>query len=322
MVAAVETMAYGRGVPWHALGTKTENPLSTAEEMLAAAGLDWTVEKQEIFTHFGGMEHTVADRFATVRQTDGMPLGIVGATYRIVQNREAFAWADSLVDSGAAKYETAGSLFKGRRVFLSMELPEGISIPGDTGDVKPYILITNGHDGTTVLQGSVTMVRVVCANTWTLALAGATRTFRIRHSGSIDGKLAAAREALGITFTYVGNFQKVAEALMLQKVAESQVEAILRTAFPVPESQDRPDRIDNSDFAKAFNVYRSATNLDPIRGTGWSVLQATGEYLDHVVDYHGRRYSDLDVRMDSIIYDGPAAQKKQRVLDLVLASRR
>lgn len=317
MTAAVETMAYGRGIPWHTLGTKTANPLSTAEEMLAAAELNWEVRKTPIYTHFHGEQVIVPARWANVRMSDGAVLGDVGDSYQIVQNREAFAWADSLVDDGSAKYETAGSLFGGRRVFLSMELPDGISVPGDAGEVKPYILITNGHDGGTILQASVTMVRVVCANTWTLALAGAKRTFRIRHTGSIDGKIAAARTALGVTFNYTARFQEVADRLALTKVTEKQIERILREAFPVPESQDVPDRIDQSDFAKVLEVYRTSENLDPIRGTGWAVLQATGEYLDHVVDYHGRRFSDVDVRMDSIVYEGPASARKQKVLDLL-----
>lgn len=317
MVAAVETMAYGRGIPWHGLGEKTENPLSTAEEMLEAAGLAWEVRKTPMTTMHDGDQIIVPNTWANVRQSDGAVLGVVGDAYQILQNRAAFAFADNVVDSGAAKYETAGSLFGGRRVFLSMEIPEGIQVPGDTGEVKPYILVTNSHDGSSPVIGAVVMVRVVCNNTLTAALAGAKRTFRVRHTGSLEGKIAAAREALGITFTYIDTFQEIAGRLALAKVTDRQIDKILREAFPVPESQDNPDRIEQSDWWKVRELYRTTENLDPIRGTAWAVLQATGEYLDHVVDYHGRRFADLDVRMDSIIYDGPAAAKKQKVLDLL-----
>ena len=317
MPAQIETMAYGKGIPWHGLGVKTDSELTTAEEMLQAAELDWTVNKVPMWTRFEGSDVEVPNTWANVRQSDGSVLGVVGDAYRIVQNRDAFAWADSLVDDGAAKYETAGSLMGGRRVFLSMELPDGVKIDGDTSETKPYLLVTNGHDGGTILQASVTMVRVVCANTWTLALAEATRTFRIRHTGSPDGKLAAAREALGITFTYIARFQEIGEALSLRTVTDRQVDAILRQAFPVPATQDRPDRIEQSDWWKVRELYRTTENLDPIRGTAWGLLQASGEYLDHEVDYHGRRFGDVDVRMDSIVYDGPAALRKQKVLRIL-----
>lgn len=317
MVAAVETMAYGRGIPWHALGTKTENPLSTAEEMLEASGLLWDVVKTPMTTRFGGADVIVPNTWANVRQSDGSVLGVVGDAYQILQNRAAFAFADNLVDSGAAKYETAGSLFGGRRVFLSMEIPEGVKVPGDEGSVKPYILVTNSHDGSSPVIGAVVMVRVVCNNTLTAALAGAKRTFRVRHTGSLEGKIAAAREALGVTFTYIDTFSEIAGRLAMTKVTEKQIDKILEAAFPIPETQKNPDRIEQSDFWKVRDLYRETENLDPIRGTAWGLLQAVGEYVDHVQDFHGRRFADVDVRMDSIVYDGPAAIRKQKVLDLL-----
>jgi len=314
MVAAVETMAYGRGVPWHGLGVKTANPLSTAEEMLVAAGLDWTVSKEPIRTESGVV---IPDLYATVRNIDLAALGVVGRAYRPVQNAEAFGWADMLVDSGEAKYETAGSLFGGRRVFLSMELPDGIHVPGDEGEVKPYILVTNSHDGSSPLIGAVVLVRVVCSNTLTMALAGATRTFKIRHTGSIDGKIAAAREALGITFAYLARFEEASRVLATTPVTDRQVDRLFKSTFPVPPMQQTPDRIDQSDFAKVREVYRTSENLDPIRGTAWGVLQAVGEYVDHVIDYNGRRFDTLDVRANSLLYGGPAAQRKQKAYGLV-----
>jgi len=314
MVAAVETMAYGRGIPWHGIGVKTDNPLSTAAEMLDAAGLNWRVTKEPIFTADGT---EIPDLYAQIRDTDRAPVGIVGRAYRSVQNIEAFTWADMLVDDGSAKYETAGSLFGGRRIFLSMEIPEGISVPGDEGEVKPYILVTNSHDGSSPLIGAVVMIRVVCSNTLTMALDGATRTFKIRHTGSIDGKIAAAREALGVTFTYMARFARVSEILATTPVSTRQADRLFRSTFPVPDSQKAPDRIDQSDFAKVREVYGTAANLDPIRGTAWGVLQAVGEYVDHVINYDGRRFSDLDVRANSLLYGGPAAQRKQRAYELV-----
>jgi len=45
MPANVETMAYVGKVPWHGQG-KSVPPDVNAEEMIQAAGLDWSVEKQ------------------------------------------------------------------------------------------------------------------------------------------------------------------------------------------------------------------------------------------------------------------------------------
>jgi phage/plasmid-like protein (TIGR03299 family) len=322
MPAEVETMMYAREVPWHGIGTKVEG-LQTSAEALKAAGLDWTVHQAPltyapIRTPGDLVQVQYPGRVANYRSSDGAALGIVGDGYQIVQNAEAFEWADSLVDSGEAKYETAGALFGGRRVWLMMELPEGISVPGDDGEIKPYILVTNGHDGGTSLQGSVTMVRTVCANTWTLAIASAIRTFKIRHSGSIDGKLAAARQALGVTFSYSQEFAIAAQALVESPITDKLAEKVLERVFPLPaRAQKNPDRVDLEQFGQVLNVYRNSPNLQNIRGTKWGVLQAVGEFLDHETEYRGRVFDAAEVRMDSILYDGPAAAKKQQAFKLL-----
>lgn len=41
-------MAYYGEMPWHGLGTRLER-VATADEMLAAAGLAWTVSKRRLY---------------------------------------------------------------------------------------------------------------------------------------------------------------------------------------------------------------------------------------------------------------------------------
>ena len=47
MAHQVETMAYAGEVPWHGLGVKVIDDL-TPEQMMQKAGVDWSVEKQDI----------------------------------------------------------------------------------------------------------------------------------------------------------------------------------------------------------------------------------------------------------------------------------
>jgi phage/plasmid-like protein (TIGR03299 family) len=319
MPDAVETMAYDvtRGVPWHGKGVALEG-LSTAKEAAEAAGLTWTAALEPMFLGDGT---PVADRFANVRQSDRSTLGIVGKGFVNVQPVDCFDWADNLVDDGSAKYDTMGALMGGRRIFLSMILPEGVQVPGDNGPMDTYLMISNGYDGMTKLRGDVVSVRTVCQNTWTLAIKGATRSFAIRHTGSMEGKLAAAREALGITFEYTEALQAASEKLMALKVSDKQADSVLERVFPIPaRAQKDTSKIDSTSFGEVRELYHTSPNLDPIRGTGWSILQAVGEFVDHEMDYHGRRFDDDDVRFDSIMYGGPAAAKKQRAYD-ILTSR-
>ena len=146
MPAEVETMFSAREVPWHGIGTVVPDAL-TAEEAIRESGLDWEVTKEPFFVKDSSGEYHLAPRFyATVRSTDGRILGSVKEDYTVFQNRDAFSFADNLVDSGEAKYETAGSLFHGAWVWLTMKMPKQVLIAGDD-PVDMYLLLNSSHDG-------------------------------------------------------------------------------------------------------------------------------------------------------------------------------
>src|SRR4029079_7544837 len=132
-----------------------------AAEALQLAGLDFAVEKAPLYAKVGKTSVLVPGKMATVRTDTNTPLGVVSPRYRVVQNADAFAFADAIVDSGGAHYETAAALFGGRQVFLSMELPNDTHVAGDPSDYGLSLLVSNGHDGKNALRADVTVERVV-----------------------------------------------------------------------------------------------------------------------------------------------------------------
>ena len=119
MAANVETMMYVREKPWHGLGTMVEEA-PTSAVALRLAGLDRTVDRKSIQV-CGGRK--VDNFFANVRSSDGAVLGVVSDRYKVVQNVDAFAFTDSLIE-GEVRYETAGSLMGGRKIWLLAKLPD------------------------------------------------------------------------------------------------------------------------------------------------------------------------------------------------------
>lgn len=118
MAANVETMFYTREKPWHGLGTRVEEAPASADA-LRLAGLDWQVIQEPIFTD---NEELISGYKANVRDSDRKVLGVVSDRYKIVQNQEAFSFTDTLLGNGV-RYETAGSLQEGRKVWLLARLP-------------------------------------------------------------------------------------------------------------------------------------------------------------------------------------------------------
>jgi phage/plasmid-like protein (TIGR03299 family) len=197
---------FARQDAWHRLGT-TLTDVFTAEEAMRIGHLGgWDVRKTPLHTTEISAEGVttleVPGHFATVRTNPFTgavePLGVVGRGYRPIQNEEHCEVLNQLVDDSAAIFDTAGSLRGGRQVFVSLRLPETMRI-GGTDQVDVNIVALNSHDGTSAFRLLVTPVRVVCANTQAAALANHSASISVRHTASAKGRVAAARDALGLT---------------------------------------------------------------------------------------------------------------------------
>lgn len=323
-----------RGLPWHvALSRRLDVPelmqeaggLLKAQDALQIGGLAFDVLQEPIHRMSGktASRHKVYEVIegwvANVRQDTGATLGIVKPTYKVLQNIDAFAFADALVDSGDAKYETAGSLFGGKLIFLSMEVPDEIHVEGDPSDYRLFLVISNGHDGRHATEAFVTVERTMCKNTLKAGRKGSISHWTIRHTSGLDGRLQTAREALGLSFRYAESFAQTASDLVAKPLAERQVEEIIRSLFPVPErDQDRPERFPMTVAGKVLEVYNTSPSIEPLKGNAYGVLNAVTEYLDHVQEYRGRVTTSDEVRADSLMFGGTAEIKKQAALDLLV----
>lgn len=176
MAHEVETMFYAREKPWHGLGERVEEALCSFDA-LKLGGLNWTVIQKPIFTN-DYIE--VTGYKANVRSKDDKVLGVVTDRYKVVQNSTAFEFTDSLLGDGI-RYETAGSLQEGRKVWLLARLPEIYKVAGD--DVNSYLVFSNSHDGSGAIRCCITPIRVVCQNTLNLALHDAHRIWSTIHVG-------------------------------------------------------------------------------------------------------------------------------------------
>jgi phage/plasmid-like protein (TIGR03299 family) len=182
------SMFYVGDPPWHNLGIRLDHP-ATAEEAIEAAQLDYTVKKKPLRAVIHAKRHAeVGDHFATVRLDTGDVLGVVGSRYEVIQNRDAFAFFDALVGDDEAIYHTAGVLGKGERIWILAKLPDYIRV-GKNDLVEKYLLLTNSHDGSSLVRAKLTPIRVVCQNTLSVALNGSEQEVRIRHTANAREKL-------------------------------------------------------------------------------------------------------------------------------------
>ena len=96
--------------------------------------------------------------WANVRDSDRKVLGVVTNRYKVIQNEEAFSFTDSLLGEGV-RYETAGSLQGGKKVWLLARMPQDYIITGER--ISPYLVFSNTHDGSGAIKVALTPIRVV-----------------------------------------------------------------------------------------------------------------------------------------------------------------
>lgn len=264
-----------------------------AAAMIAAAGLDWTVEQHPLEAVVGREYQTlrvpVPRHVANVRSDTRAVLGVVGEGYEPLQNCAAFAFCDGITDSGRAHWIGAGATRGGARVHALMKLDREVGIGGADGEeVLPLLCFRNGHDGGLAVTVSVAPFRLACVNGMLLPLADAQRTWKARHTANVEAKLADARRTLGIAWRYYDELEELGGRLIGEPIGESEFERFLAQLVPLPEP--RPDGSDGGRAVRNVErvreairmAYRTAPDLADIRGTRWGALQAVTAYVDHV----------------------------------------
>jgi phage/plasmid-like protein (TIGR03299 family) len=278
----VETMFYSRETPWHGLGTRVEEAL-TSSEAIEKAGLDWEVNPMPMFININGKPVEVPNVVANVRSSDNSVLGTVTDRYKIVQNKEAFAFTDALLTNKdiPVKYETAGSLQNGKKVWMLANMPES-EIVGEKYEV--HLVFYTSHDGKGAIKVACTPVRCVCQNTVNLAIKNASRIWTTKHMGNMESKLAEAYRTLNLATDYITNLQREAEILADQKFSGSDVDSFIERLIPIAKDACDRNKLNLTDMREELkDRWAMAPDLASIRDSKWGMIQAVSDFATHRV---------------------------------------
>jgi len=353
-VAVMVAGEAARQALWHRLGVQVRDAV-TSDQAITLASLDWRVLKVPTAYRWGDETREMGDVFALVRSDTGAHLGTVGRRYQVIQNADAFRFMDQVLAEHGARYETAGAIHGGAKVWLQVSLPEAAFTLAGNDRVEATALFTNPHDGSGVARCIPTSDRVVCANTLRVATnKAADAGLKIRHTGSIRGKLDDARRALGIAVRGFERFREQADTLRATRVpderayfgevldavldmtaaraglgAERLADAdILAAVIAGQEAKHRAVKsyqraIDErgailSDILQRYE--RERCGVGGARGTAWAALNAVTEHADHWTG--GRKVGtqqERDGRRMESILTGERDGMKQTALSAALA---
>ena len=299
MVDGKAQMAYVGKTPWHGLGVELEEGV-TPQEMMVAAGLDWSVDKADL--HYGRFaDKKVEGKQALIRSTDSKLLDIVGVDWNPVQNIEAFNFFDSFCKSGQMSMHTAGSLFDGKRVWALAKIASDFELfNGDK--VEGFLLFSNPHKFGQAVDIRFTPVRVVCNNTLTLSLGQqAQNAVKLNHRKEFEPE--GVKQVLGLATKHMDEYKDTARFLGSKQVSDAEFKKFLTEIFGASRKEDKLTR----SAQMAYEALHTQPGAEFAQGSWWSALNAVTYVTDHQLGRAG------DTRLNSIWYGATRTKKIEAV---------
>lgn len=255
---------------------------------------------------------------AVVREDTSEVLGIVGSAYCPLQNTEAFDWFEPFLEERLATLETAGSLFKGKKVWI-LAKTLGIEDVDREDPVESYILLSNAHDGSSAVKVGFTPIRVVCNNTLSTAeRSNLSKLIRIRHTSGVADTLEMIRDVMDtVNSQFVATVEQY-RTLTKRDVSVNDLRKYVNLVFSslkveqIVDDEDARVKAENNDERKMI-LEKVERFFEYERGkTSWNMYNALNTYFNH------ESGKTLDSRYNSLWFGGNSSRLDQKALKIAL----
>ncbi|MEB0027383.1 DUF932 domain-containing protein [Pseudomonas sp. MH9.2] len=318
MAHLVEQMAYVGTTPWHGLGNQL-SPKQPLEVWQQEAGMNWQIQESPVRFMADSVDHlctihSFPEQKVLYRSDNKEALSVVSQRYQVVQPREVLEFYRDLTERSGYELETAGVLKGGRKLWALARTGQSTALKGNDV-VNGYLLLATSCDGTLATTATPTTIRVVCNNTLTIAVNGASQAIKVPHSTRFNPQ--AVKQQLGITVSQWDDFMYRMRTLAARPVKAHEAKDYLLSVLCETQTGN-PERTGTSNeraLTKVLSMYDGhgrGAELEAANGTAWGLLNAVTEYVDHE-----RRARSNEYRMDTAWF-GQGAAIKQRALNSAL----
>ncbi|MBO3752173.1 DUF932 domain-containing protein [Streptosporangiaceae bacterium NEAU-GS5] len=292
MPADVESMFSVREMPWHRQGEVLPDYPGSWAEARKLAGLAWdpvtapVYERREVDDGAPTYE-TIPGWQRITRSDTNATLWINRDSYTVIDHEQMGEIVESVLAQPGVKWETAGVLDEGRAVWCLALLDEPIQLPGDDSLTMPFMAVTNRHGIPGACTLRATAVRIVCANTFRAAELEGERTgatFSFVHKNGWKARLEEARQAVTGTRREIARYVELARELLGIAITPRQRERFITAFIPAPPEGLVTDRVARNieEARQAVRSILESRTTEQVADTAYGLVQAAGEYLDHV----------------------------------------
>jgi phage/plasmid-like protein (TIGR03299 family) len=268
-------MAHTGAAPWHRLGSALppRQPLSVWAEK---AGMEWEILDAPVLYRGDSDDpsavHAFDEQRFLYRSDSKAALSAVSRRYRVVQPRAVLEFYRDLSEVAGYDLETGGVLKGGRKFWALARMGKEVAIKRKDV-VRGYILLATSCDGTLATTATPTTVRVVCNNTLTMALNGATGAVKAPHSTSFDAD--DVQRQLGIAVSGWDEFMYRMKKLSERKLRVNEVEPFLRKVLGgshVSTNQPVSSERAMKRVLALFEAQGQGAEQTAAHGTAWGLL--------------------------------------------------
>ena len=296
---------------------KFNEEVRSAREAMEIAGLDWQVRVEEIESYktVSGKTIDVPDFLPLkhlVIRDDSAVLGTVGKRYRVVQNVSAFDFFDSIVESGKATYESAGSFEGGRVVWLCAKITDDALIAGKD-KIKRYILLLNSHNGRFPVSAMLIPWRVVCSNMLSFSIGFAKRKgvyIKARHTEMFSNRFGAAQRIFKQALNEYLELEKVYAQMALRKMTKDELLEYANNVIELSKAESSLMKSMREKRRDEIVEYAySSPGCEMFPGTLWNAYNAAVRFADILVE---QRNEKTGVKSANTLFYGGSSYLKDR----------
>lgn len=303
-------MLYSGETPWHGLGTACPDSFHAHEAMKA---FPFTYRKEDLFLK-SGMK--IEGKQAVVISDTNKAVGVVGDGYEIVQPEDAFTFMDSISEGGKLLYKTVGALGDGERLWLLAHTPNHVFEPVKGDPIEQYLLFSTSYDGSSSNEVRGTSITVVCQNTLHMATQAAPAFMKIRHTRTVQHRLAMAAEIMKGYERQQQSFREAMIYLAQHPITDELVKQFENEMFGDPdkheEGRSRSILLNKRSKFEELMITGKGTDIKGRVGSAYGLVQAYTEWSD----WHSTVRGSGD-RTSSIIF-GNASKEKTRALEVAI----
>lgn len=290
-----------RGHAWHYReGADNHYPGAVPLEDVKRRLFNWEAEERPLYVPATVDEITnkpldyqpstveVPDFKAITRSDTGHVMGIFKDGYQPHQYKEWLLGNVASILDDELSIGSAVLLRGGAVACVSVEVPETITTPEGV-EYRPNLLAVASFDGSIATTYKPVVTNVVCDNTMNAALREGGPTFKVKSTRNSMGRLADAREALGIVHTIADDFAAEVERLNAQVFTDRQFARLVDDLTPYdPNAKStRGQTMAENKRDKLHELWSSDERVIQWKGTAYGAWQAINTYQTHESPFKG-----------------------------------